>query len=148
MELEAVYKPSAACKVPGTQVENAKPLKEFVKNARILLAANKLKECQICCCGKFGHCRNCRAACPGDYRTREQHHHFKSEYGSARHRSSADVLSRRPCGDNKHCKRVEEPEHTVNARTELTAENVRVSQQQDKDIGLLLHWKEENSPRL
>lgn len=85
---------------------------------------------------------------------RLQQYDFKIQHRPGRHHNNADALSRRPCGECKHCRKVDEREGTVDIRAvtitqseEWTAEKVRTAQQEDSDVGPLLKWKEENRQR-
>ncbi|UYV84428.1 K02A2.6-like [Cordylochernes scorpioides] len=69
-----------------------------------------------------------------------------------RKHSNADALSRRPCDDCKHCKKIDEHEVTSRGTTMLpsndwTAESFRTIQQRDPNIGSILEWKERGNER-
>ncbi|UYV82879.1 hypothetical protein LAZ67_22001215 [Cordylochernes scorpioides] len=69
-----------------------------------------------------------------------------------RKHSNADALSRRPCGDCKHCERIDEYEVTSRRTTmvpsnDWTAESCRTIQQRDPNIGPILEWKERGNER-
>ncbi|UYV69434.1 K02A2.6-like, partial [Cordylochernes scorpioides] len=81
-----------------------------------------------------------------------QQYHFQIKHRLGRKHNNADALSRRPCGDCKHCERIDEHEVTSSKTTmvpsnDWTAESCRTIQQQDPNIGPILEWKERGNER-
>ncbi|UYV63183.1 K02A2.6-like [Cordylochernes scorpioides] len=81
-----------------------------------------------------------------------QQYHFQIKHRPGRKHNNADALSRRPCGDCKHCERIDEHEVTSRKTTmvpsnDWTAESCRTIQQRDPNIGPILEWKERGNER-
>ncbi|UYV85033.1 hypothetical protein LAZ67_X004344, partial [Cordylochernes scorpioides] len=81
-----------------------------------------------------------------------QQYHFQIKHRPGRKHNNADALSRRPCGDCKHCERIDEHEVTSRRTTmvpsnDWTAESCRTIQQRDPNIGPILEWKERGNER-
>lgn len=83
-----------------------------------------------------------------------QQYDFKIKHRPGKQHLNADALSRRPCGDCKHCRRVDEREGVADIRAvtieqdeNWTTENLRRSQQEDDNIGPLLKYREEQDVR-
>ncbi|UYV73615.1 K02A2.6-like [Cordylochernes scorpioides] len=81
-----------------------------------------------------------------------QQYHFQIKHRPGRKHNNADALSRRPCGDCKHCERIDEHEVTSRRTTmvpsnDWTAECCRTIQQRDPNIGPILEWKERGNER-
>ncbi|UYV84370.1 K02A2.6-like [Cordylochernes scorpioides] len=93
-------------------------------------------------CGRHGHLkRQCTVRLPDQIKHRPGRKH-----------NNADALSRRPCGDCKHCERIDEHEVTSRRATmvpidDWTAESCRTIQQRDPNIGPILEWKERGNER-
>ncbi|UYV66777.1 K02A2.6-like [Cordylochernes scorpioides] len=69
-----------------------------------------------------------------------------------RKHGSADALSRGPCGDCRHCEKIDE--HGVTSRRttmvpsdDWTSESCRTIQQRDPNVGPILEWKERGNER-
>lgn len=83
---------------------------------------------------------------------RLQEYQFKIEHRRGQMHGNADALSRRPCkADCKHCCRAEQKESLQCQRTVVhppdnwSPSSLRLDQLQDKEIGRILRYKEENS---
>lgn len=83
-----------------------------------------------------------------------QQYDFKIKHRPGRQHLNADALSRRPCGDCKHCKKLDAREEVADIRAvaiendeEWTTENLRRSQQADDNIGPLLQCREVQETR-
>ncbi|UYV64922.1 K02A2.6-like [Cordylochernes scorpioides] len=81
-----------------------------------------------------------------------QQYHFQIKHRPGRKHNNADALSRRPCGDCKHCERIDEHDVTSRRTTmvpsnDWTAESCRTIQQRDRNIGPILEWKERGNER-
>ncbi|UYV78481.1 K02A2.6-like [Cordylochernes scorpioides] len=69
-----------------------------------------------------------------------------------RKHSNADALSKGPCGDCRHCEKIDE--HGVTSRRttmvpsdDWTSESCRTIQQRDPNVGPILEWKEKGNER-
>ncbi|UYV67829.1 K02A2.6-like [Cordylochernes scorpioides] len=82
----------------------------------------------------------------------EQQYHFQIKHRPGSKHNKADALSRRPCGECKHCERIDEHEVTSRRTTmvpsdDWTAESCRTFQQRDPYIGPILEWKKRGNKR-
>ncbi|UYV61692.1 K02A2.6-like [Cordylochernes scorpioides] len=103
-------------------------------------------------CGRHGHLkRQCTVRLP-DRRQPGKLNSANVMDRPGRKHSNADALSRRPCGDCKHCEKIDEHEVTSRRTTmvpsnDWTAESCRTIQQRDPNIGPILEWKERGNER-
>ncbi|UYV62064.1 K02A2.6-like [Cordylochernes scorpioides] len=103
-------------------------------------------------CGRHGHLkRQCTVRLP-DQRQPGKLNSANVMDRPGRKHSNADALSRRPCGDCKHCEKIDENEVTSRRTTmvpsdDWTSESCSTIQQRDPNVGPILEWKERGNER-
>ncbi|UYV69827.1 hypothetical protein LAZ67_7000901 [Cordylochernes scorpioides] len=103
-------------------------------------------------CGRHGHLkRQCTVRLP-DQRQPGKLNSYNVMDRPGRKHGSADALSRGPCGDCRHCEKIDE--HGVTSRRttmvpsdDWTSESCRTIQQRDPNVGPILEWKERGNER-
>ncbi|UYV61028.1 hypothetical protein LAZ67_1003178, partial [Cordylochernes scorpioides] len=103
-------------------------------------------------CGRHGHLkRQCTVRLP-DQRQPGKLNSSNVVDRPGRKQSHADALSRGPCGDCRHCEKIDEHEVTSRKTTmvpsdDWTSESCRTIQQRDPNVGPILEWKERGNER-
>ncbi|UYV65106.1 K02A2.6-like [Cordylochernes scorpioides] len=103
-------------------------------------------------CGRHGHLkRQCTVRLPDQRQPGKLNSSNVMDRPGRKH-SNADALSRRPCGDCKHCEKIDEHELTSRRTTmvpsdDWTSESCRTIQQRDPNVGPILEWKERGNER-
>ncbi|UYV76783.1 hypothetical protein LAZ67_14002011 [Cordylochernes scorpioides] len=103
-------------------------------------------------CGRHGHLkRQCTVRLPDQRQPGKLNSSNVMDRPERKH-SNADALSREPCGDCRHCKKIDEHEVTSRRTTmvpsdDWTSESCRTIQQRDANVGPILEWKERGNER-
>ncbi|UYV62961.1 K02A2.6-like [Cordylochernes scorpioides] len=103
-------------------------------------------------CGRHGHLkRQCTVRLP-DQRQPGKLNSSNVVDRPGRKHSHADALSSGPCGDCRHCEKIDEHEVTSRSTTmvpsdDWTSESSRTIQQRDPNVGPILEWKERGNKR-
>ncbi|UYV63390.1 hypothetical protein LAZ67_2003939, partial [Cordylochernes scorpioides] len=103
-------------------------------------------------CGRHGHLkRQCTVRLPDQRQPGKLNSSNVMDRPGRKH-SNADALSRGPCGDCRHCEKIDE--HGVTSRRttmvpsdDWTSESCRTIQQRDPNVGPILEWKERGNER-
>ncbi|UYV83513.1 hypothetical protein LAZ67_23001287 [Cordylochernes scorpioides] len=103
-------------------------------------------------CGRYGHLeRQCTVRLPDQRQPGKLNSSSVMDQPGGKH-SNADALSRGPCGDCRHCEKIDE--HGVTSRRttmvpsdDWTSESCRTIQQRDPNVGPILEWKERGNER-
>ncbi|UYV63687.1 hypothetical protein LAZ67_2005306 [Cordylochernes scorpioides] len=103
-------------------------------------------------CGRHGHLkRQCTIRLPDQRQPGKLNSSNVMDRPGRKH-SNADALSRGPCGDCRHCEKIDEHEVTSRRTTmvpsdDWTSESCRTIQQRDPNVGPILEWKERGNER-
>ncbi|UYV69278.1 hypothetical protein LAZ67_6003085 [Cordylochernes scorpioides] len=103
-------------------------------------------------CGRHGHLkRQCTVRLPDQRQPGKLNSSNVMDRPGRKH-SHADALSRGPCGDCRHCEKIDEHEATSRRTTmvmsdDWTSESCRTIQQRDPNVGPILEWKERGNKR-
>ncbi|UYV79070.1 hypothetical protein LAZ67_17000994, partial [Cordylochernes scorpioides] len=103
-------------------------------------------------CGRHGHLkRQCIVRLPDQRQPGKLNSSNVVDRPGGKH-GSADALSRGPCGDCRHCEKIDEHEVTSRRTTmvpsdDWTSESCRTIQQRDPNVGPILEWKERGNER-
>ncbi|UYV61913.1 hypothetical protein LAZ67_1007048 [Cordylochernes scorpioides] len=103
-------------------------------------------------CGRHGHLkRQCTVRLPDQRQPGKLNSSNVMDRPGRKH-SNADALSRGPCGDCRHCEKIDEHEVTSRRTTmvpsdDWTSESCRTIQQRDPNVGPILEWKERGNRR-